>query len=137
MAKTLRELILLDTSANESFSCNLRWIYNLKYFLKPQYAVVGDRLKYMAYGIGYWLLPTSNGRIKPFPAEYAPSLPNMFSCEHAATRLKLLTGYSIHQTFEKICLDSTHDHVKDISISTLLKLIACFTSKKRQSRWLQ
>ena len=83
IAKALKELILLDTGANGRFSCNLRWVHNLKYFPKPQYAIVGYEFKCMVYGIGYCLLPTNDGRIKPFPVKYAPSLPNAFSCADA------------------------------------------------------
>ena len=52
IARAHKELILLDTGANGSFSSNLRWIHNLKYFPTPQYAIVGDGFKCMVYGIG-------------------------------------------------------------------------------------
>ena len=87
--------------ANGSFTNNLQWIHNLKYFNTPQKAMVGDSYKCEVLAMGYWILPTVDGRMKPFPVKYSPVLPNVFSCEYGISRLKYLTGYSIHQIPDK------------------------------------
>ena len=123
--KAVKNLILVDTGANGSFTPHLNWIHNIKYFTKPQLAMVGDGFKCQVLALGYWLLPTSDGRVKPFPVKYAPSLPSVFSCEHVVSRLKLLTGYSIHQKPDKHCVEfstRTIEGAFDFETITLDKL---------------
>ena len=101
LMKAIRELILVDTGANGSFTNNLQWIHGIKYFSTPQKAMVGDGYKCEVLAMGYWIIPTADGRMKPFPVKYSPALPNVFSCEYGVSRLKFLTGYSIHQLPDK------------------------------------
>ena len=104
LMRAIKELILVDTGANGSFTNNLQWIHGIKYFKTPQKAMVGDGYKCDVLAMGYWILPTSDGRMKPFPVKYSLQLPNVLSCEYGISRLKYLTGYSIHQQPDNNCI---------------------------------
>ena len=113
LMKAVKYLILVDTGANESFTPNLSWIHGIKYFKTPQKAMVGDGFKCQVLAIGYWLIPTNDGRIKPSPVKYAPELPSVYSCEHAVSTIKSLTGHSIHQHPNKTTFNSRLEHQKE------------------------